>query len=52
MHLNGHNLVMMTTKAVGHDLIYQLSQAPAYKKYEQTFRNYIIKTRTTVFGIV
>lgn len=52
MHLNGHNLVMVTTKTVGHDLIYQLSQAPANKKYEQTSRNYIIKTRTIIFGIV
>jgi len=51
MHLNGHNLVMLTTKTVGHDLIYQLLQT-AYKKYEQTSRNYIIKTRTTVFDIV
>jgi len=52
MHLNGHNLVMVITKTVSHGLIYQLSQAPAYKNYEQTSRNYIIKTRTTVFDIV
>lgn len=46
LHLNGHNLVMMTTKTVGHDIFYQLSQVPAYKNYEQPSRNYTTETRT------